>query len=69
MPCLQERVRKDLAAWLSFLRRNVGFDGWRFDYVKGYCASAQNVSHDKIKMMLFRAAIHAQATHDDFYFM
>ena len=36
---LQERVRKDLAAWLSFLRRNVGFDGWRFDYVKGYCAS------------------------------
>ena len=36
---LQERIRKDIAAWLSFLRRNVGFDGWRFDYVKGYCAS------------------------------
>lgn len=32
----QERVRKDIIAWLNFLRVNVGYDGWRFDYVKGY---------------------------------
>jgi alpha-amylase len=22
--------------WLKFLRTSIGFDGWRFDYVKGY---------------------------------
>ena len=32
----QERVRKDITAWMKWLRNNVGFDGWRFDYVKGY---------------------------------
>jgi hypothetical protein len=34
---LQERVRKDLVAWLNHLRNNVGYDGWRFDFTKGYC--------------------------------
>ena len=32
----QERVRNDLSKWLKFLRNSIGFDGWRFDYVKGY---------------------------------
>lgn len=32
----QEKVRNDITSWLKFLRTNVGFDGWRFDYVKGY---------------------------------
>lgn len=32
----QERVRNDIKAWLKWLRNNVGFDGWRFDFVKGY---------------------------------
>lgn len=32
----QERVRKDITAWMKWLRNNVGFDGWRFDFVKGY---------------------------------
>lgn len=31
----QERVRNDLKQWLKTLK-NVGFDGWRFDFVKGY---------------------------------
>lgn len=31
----QERVRKDIVLWLNHLRK-VGFDGWRFDFVKGY---------------------------------
>lgn len=30
-----ERVQKDLIEWLRHLRK-VGFDGWRFDFVKGY---------------------------------
>jgi len=29
-------VRKDITAWMKWLRNNVGFDGWRFDFVKGY---------------------------------
>ena len=35
----QERVRNDIKAWLKWLRNNVGFDGWRFDFVKGYGAT------------------------------
>jgi len=33
------KVRADLAAWLGFLRTSIGFDGWRFDFVKGYAGS------------------------------
>jgi alpha-amylase len=32
----QEFVRKDLKEWLLWLREDVGFRGWRFDFVKGY---------------------------------
>ena len=34
---LQERVRKDIIAWMKMLR-GIGFDAWRFDFVKGYGA-------------------------------
>lgn len=30
------RVRQDVVDWLKWLRRTIGFDGWRFDYAKGY---------------------------------
>ena len=36
-PLWQEAVRRDLSEWLRYLRNSIGFDGWRFDYVKG-CA-------------------------------
>ena len=29
-------VQKDLSEWLRFLRNDVGYDGWRFDFAKGY---------------------------------
>ena len=32
----QERIRQDLINWLKWLRKSIGYDGWRFDYVKGY---------------------------------
>ena len=32
----QQFVRKDLKEWLSWMRDDVGFRGWRFDFVKGY---------------------------------
>ena len=34
-PQLQERIRNDIAGWLAYLK-TVGFDGWRFDFVRGY---------------------------------
>lgn len=32
----QERVRTDLKQWLSWLRQDVGFQGMRMDFCKGY---------------------------------
>lgn len=32
----QETVRSSLKDWLKWMREHIGFDGWRFDYVKGY---------------------------------
>ena len=32
----QAFVRRDLADWLAWLRRDVGFDSLRFDFTKGY---------------------------------
>eukprot|EP00898_Chlorokybus_atmophyticus_P002293 jgi/Chlat1/3064/Chrsp21S03381 len=31
-----ERVQKDLIEWMNWMREDVGFDGWRLDFVKGY---------------------------------
>ena len=31
-----ETVRNDLKGWLNWLRQDVGYDGWRFDFAKGY---------------------------------
>ncbi|PIA62527.1 hypothetical protein AQUCO_00200499v1 [Aquilegia coerulea] len=32
----QEFVRKDLKEWLCWLRKEIGYDGWRLDYVRGF---------------------------------
>jgi alpha-amylase len=29
-------VARDLTAWMQWLRREVGFEGWRYDFAKGY---------------------------------
>jgi len=31
-----EQVQKDLTDWLHFLKREIGYDAWRFDFAKGY---------------------------------
>ena len=35
----QEFVKRDLSDWLVWLRTNIGFDGWRLDFVKGFHGS------------------------------
>ncbi|KAK4347809.1 hypothetical protein RND71_034148 [Anisodus tanguticus] len=32
----QEFVREDIKKWLNWLRNDVGFDGWRLDFVRGF---------------------------------
>ncbi|KAF3784651.1 Alpha-amylase isozyme 3E [Nymphaea thermarum] len=33
---LNQRVQKELTDWLTWLKTDVGFDGWRLDFAKGY---------------------------------
>ncbi|BBH09563.1 Alpha-amylase 1 [Prunus dulcis] len=30
------RVQKELSDWMNWLKTEIGFSGWRFDFVKGY---------------------------------
>ncbi|KAJ6371238.1 hypothetical protein OIU77_001692 [Salix suchowensis] len=32
----QEFVRRDIKNWLNWLRNDIGFDGWRLDFVRGF---------------------------------
>ncbi|XP_052172660.1 alpha-amylase 3, chloroplastic isoform X2 [Diospyros lotus] len=32
----QDFVRKDLKEWLCWLRKEIGYDGWRLDFVRGF---------------------------------
>ncbi|KAJ1386029.1 Glycosyl hydrolase, family 13, catalytic domain [Sesbania bispinosa] len=32
----QEFVRRDLEEWLCWLRKEIGYDGWRLDFVRGF---------------------------------
>ncbi|KAK3028283.1 hypothetical protein RJ639_037460 [Escallonia herrerae] len=36
---LNPRVQRELSDWMNWLKTDIGFDGWRFDFVKGYAPS------------------------------
>ncbi|XP_047316369.1 alpha-amylase [Impatiens glandulifera] len=40
---LNLRVQTELSDWMNWLKTDVGFDGWRFDYVRGYSAEITGV--------------------------
>ncbi|XP_021752948.1 alpha-amylase-like [Chenopodium quinoa] len=46
---LNPRVQKELVDWMNWLKSEVGFDGWRFDFVKGYAPSITKIYMDKTK--------------------
>ncbi len=31
-----QTVQTDITAWMNWMKNTVGFDGWRYDYVRGY---------------------------------
>lgn len=31
-----EMLRLSLVDWMNWLKNDIGFEGWRFDFVKGY---------------------------------
>jgi len=33
---MNPKIQQDIIEWMKFLRTSIGFDGWRFDFVKGY---------------------------------
>ncbi|KAL8044186.1 hypothetical protein ABFX02_08G030400 [Erythranthe guttata] len=35
----QDFVRKDIKEWLNWLRNDIGFDGWRLDFARGFSGS------------------------------
>ncbi|PHT30492.1 Alpha-amylase isozyme 2A [Capsicum baccatum] len=40
---LNTRVQKELTDWMNWLKSEVGFDGWRFDFVRGYAPSITKI--------------------------
>lgn len=43
---LNPRVQKELSEWMNWLKTEIGFDGWRFDFVKGYAPSITKIYMD-----------------------
>ncbi|KAJ9166234.1 hypothetical protein P3X46_021012 [Hevea brasiliensis] len=44
---LNLRVQKELSDWMNWLNSEIGFDGWRFDFVKGYAPSITKIYMEK----------------------
>jgi alpha-amylase len=46
---LNPRVQRELSGWLNWLRTDVGFDGWRLDFAKGYSPAVAKTYMDSVK--------------------
>ncbi|WCJ35417.1 Alpha-amylase [Euphorbia peplus] len=47
---LNPRVQNELSDWMNWLKSyEIGFDGWRFDFVKGYAPSITKVYMERTK--------------------
>lgn len=40
---LNTRVQNELSEWMNWLKTDIGFNGWRFDFVKGYSPSITKI--------------------------
>ena len=46
---LNPRVQRELIDWMNWLKTEIGFDGWRFDFVKGYSPSITKIYLEQTK--------------------
>ncbi|KAE8100683.1 hypothetical protein FH972_018554 [Carpinus fangiana] len=46
---LNPQVQTELSEWMNWLKTEIGFDGWRFDFVKGYAPSITKIYMDQTK--------------------
>ncbi|GAB2293857.1 hypothetical protein Dimus_028068 [Dionaea muscipula] len=44
---LNPRVQTELTDWMNWLKDGIGFDGWRFDFAKGYAPGVMRVYMEK----------------------
>ncbi|MBA0792558.1 hypothetical protein Gohar_017049 [Gossypium harknessii] len=44
---LNPRVQNELSDWLNWLKTEIGFDGWRFDFVRGYAPTITKIYMDR----------------------
>ncbi|KAF8024551.1 hypothetical protein BT93_F1656 [Corymbia citriodora subsp. variegata] len=40
---LNPRVQKELSDWMNWLKRDIGFDGWQFNFVQGYAPNITKI--------------------------
>ncbi|MEW5319277.1 MAG: hypothetical protein WDW38_010440 [Sanguina aurantia] len=43
----QAFVRRDITEWLQWLKDSIGFDGWRYDFVRGYQGSFTKIYNEE----------------------
>ncbi|CAJ2675420.1 unnamed protein product [Trifolium pratense] len=46
---LNPQVQKELSEWMNWLKTEIGFSGWRFDFVKGYAPSIMKIYMENTK--------------------
>ncbi|KAM0934022.1 putative alpha-amylase [Dioscorea sansibarensis] len=46
---LNIRVQNELSDWLNWLKSDIGFDGWRLDFAKGYSADIAKIYVNRAK--------------------
>ncbi|PKA55454.1 Alpha-amylase isozyme 3B [Apostasia shenzhenica] len=44
---LNSRVQQELSDWMNWLKTEIGFDGWRMDFAKGYSAAMAKIYLDR----------------------
>ncbi|CAM0876503.1 unnamed protein product [Alopecurus aequalis] len=61
---LNPRVQRELSDWLNWLKTDVGFDGWRLDFAKGYSPAVARTYIDNTKPSFVVAEIWNSLSYD-----
>jgi alpha-amylase len=61
---LNPRVQEELSGWLNWLKSDLGFDGWRLDFAKGYSAAVAKVYVDSTAPTFVVAEIWSSLRYD-----